>query len=439
MDLETFKKYKKLARGNWGKDFALLKMMFNGFLGILKEEEEFIPPMETILKILLNIGTARKEGREIIMHPFNYGPELFITMDLQPLMQEIFSVGLAPFHMNEPILDFSNEVGYGDNPTICNASRPLIGAYMQGTAPVPDYLFFLSTPCNSLAINYQVFESLSGVPTYNMDIPYWSIEEDSEFYDEKALEYMTNQCKSFISWLEEQTKRKFEIEKFQQTMLRLNQAREYIMEFNELLRTVPCPAGSMTGFWNWYFMATIGGSQDAVDVTKYARDAAVENVKQGIGALEDEKLRIAWPYTHVFFDRELFPWLEETYNAIAILDILGNYQVEPHDTSTLDKCYDSLARGTLGYSMIGACRGPAEYYIEYVINYVKDYKVDCVIYPMQYACKHAFAMARITSEAVREETGIPSLIFGCDPYDSREVPAEAIRGKISEFIEQVVL
>jgi benzoyl-CoA reductase/2-hydroxyglutaryl-CoA dehydratase subunit BcrC/BadD/HgdB len=135
----------------------------------------------------------------------------------------------------------------------------------------------------------------------------------------------------------------------------------------------------------------------------------------------------------------LFPWLEETYNAIAILDILGNYQVEPHDTSTLDKCYDSLARGTLGYSMIGACRGPAEYYIEYVINYVKDYKVDCVIYPMQYACKHAFAMARITSEAVREETGIPSLIFGCDPYDSREVPAEAIRGKISEFIEQVVL
>lgn len=432
-------KYKKLARGSWGKDFNLLKMMYTGFMGLIKEQGEVIPPTETMLKMILNIGTARKEGREIIMYPFNYGPELFVTMGLQPLMQELFSVGLAPFHINEKYIDFSNEIGYGDNPTLCNASRPLIGAFMQGAAPVPDFLFYLSTPCNSLAINYQVFESLSGVPAYNMDIPYWAIEEDSEFYDEKALEYMTNQCKDFVSWLEEQTKRKFEIEKFQQTMLRLNQAREYIRDFNELLRTVPCPAPSRTGFFNWLFMATIGGTQDAVDVTKYVRDAAAENVKEGIGGIEDEKLRIAWPYTHVFFDQDLLPWLEETYGAVAILDILGNYQVEPHDTSTLEKCYDSLARGTLETSMIGSCRGPAEYYIDYVINYVKDYKVDCVIYPMQYACKHAFAMARITAEAVREETGIPSLIVGCDPYDSREVPAEAIRAKISEFIEQVVL
>ena len=441
MDEETFQKYKKASRGSWGKEFSLLKLMFNASLMMMKEDEEmeFGPPEETILQILLNIGTARKHGRKIIMYPFNYGPELFITMGLQPLMQEIFSVGLAPYHLNEPLLDFSNEVGYGDNPTLCNASRPLIGAYMQGTAPVPDYLFFLSTPCNSLAMNYQVFESLSGVPTYNMDVPYWAIEEESEFYDEKVVEYMTNQSKDFINWLEEQTKQKFEIEKFQQVMTRLNQSREYIRDFNELLRNVPCPVNGQTGFSNWMFMSTIGGTQEAVDATKYIRDMAAQNVKEGISGIEDEKIRIAWPYTHVFFDQELFPWLEETYGAVAILDVLGNYQVEPHDTSTLEKCYDSLARGTLEYSMIGSCRGPAEYYIEYVINYVKDYKVDCVIYPMQYACKHAFAMARITAEAVREATGIPSLIFGCDPYDSREVPSEAIRAKISEFIEQVVL
>ena len=48
-------------------------------------------------------------------------------------------------------------------------------------------------------------------------------------------------------------------------------------------------------------------------------------------------------------------------------------------------------------------------------------------------------MGQITAEAVRETTGIPSLIIGCDPYDSREVPSEAIRAQISEFIEQVVL
>jgi len=153
----------------------------------------------------------------------------------------------------------------------------------------------------------------------------------------------------------------------------------------------------------------------------------------------DEQIRIAWPYTHVFFDQDLFPWLEEKFKAVVINDILGHYQVAPHDMSTIDKCFESLARGTLDFSMIGSCRGPIEYYIDYVIHWVKDYKIDCVILPMQFACKHAFAMARLTSEEVRKETSIPTMIFGCDPYDSREVPSEVIRSKIEDFITQIVL
>ena len=121
------------------------------------------------------------------------------------------------------------------------------------------------------------------------------------------------------------------------------------------------------------------------------------------------------------------------------MDILGYYQVLPHDISTLEKCYENLAKGTLDFSMVGTCRGPIEFYIEFLLNYVKEYKIDCVIMPMQFACKHAYAMARVASEAVREQTGIPFLIFGCDPYDSREVTSDAIRERISEFLTQVVL
>ena len=58
---------------------------------------------------------------------------------------------------------------------------------------------------------------------------------------------------------------------------------------------------------------------------------------------------------------------------------------------------------------------------------------------MQFACKHAYSITRVAAEAVREQTGIPVLIFGCDPYDSREVTSETIREKISEFITQVVI
>jgi len=440
MDEETFKSYKKLGRGKWGKDLTLWKTMYNAFLNLANEEEELTPFMEMMLNMFIELPNARKEGRPIIMHPFNYGPEVFFAMNMAPLMQETFSVGLAPFHLNEPYIDITNQIGYGDTPTLCNAQRPLIGAQVQGAAPVPDLLFFTSTPCNAIAMTYQVFQQLIKVPTFNLDIPYWEAQNNnSEFYDEKIIDYMIKQSKDLISWLETQSNQKMDMEKFQQTMKWVNEAREYVVEFNELLKNVPCPVPSIAGFGNYLTMVTRGGTQDAVKVTKYIRDEAASNVKNGIAGVPDEKIRIAWPYTHVFFDRELLEWIEETFQAVVIMDLLGYYPVMPHDVSTIEKCYESLALGALDFSMVGTCRGPVEFYTDFVLNYVKEYKIDCVILPMQWACKHAYAITRVAAEAVREQLGVPALIFGCDPYDSREVSSEAIREKISEFLTHVVM
>ncbi len=448
MDKELLDKYTKLGRGNWGKDLAIWKTMYKGFLGMAKSERGFLNPgkseelnpfIEMLLNAFLEIPKARKEGIPVIMHPFNYEPELFFAMNLAPLMQEILSVGLAFVHMNEPYIDYINNIGYGDNPTICNAQRPLISMAMQKAAPIPDLLFYLSTPCNSLAASYQVFQGLTGIPSYNIDVPYWAYEEASEYYDEKTMQYMINQSKNFITWLENNTKHKFEEQKFQQTMEITNEAREYTLEFNELLKAVPCPMPSITGFGVFLTMVARGGSPEAVKATKWFRDTAAENVKKGIGAVPDEKIRIAWPYTHVFFDINLLNWIEQTFNAVVVMDLLGHYKVLPQDTSTIENCFKSLALGTLDASMVGKCRGPLEYYLNYLIDYVKDYKIDCVIMPMHFACKHVYTMARIASEAIREETGIPTLIFGVDSYDSREVTSEELKSKISDFLTHIVL
>ena len=440
MEEETFKKYKKLGRGSWGgKDLSLWKTMYNAFLNLIKEEEEFTPIMEIFLNMFLRVRNARKEGKPIIMHSFNYEPALFFAMNLTPLMQESFSIGLAPFHINEPYIDITNEIGYGDTPTLCNAQRPLVGAYTRGAAPIPDLLFFTSTPCNAIAMTYQVFQHLINVPTFNLDIPYWAYEQTSEFYDEKTIDYMIKQTKDLVSWLEKETNQKLDLEKFQQTIKWVNEARENIVEFNELLKNVPCPMPSIAGMGNYITMVTRGGTPDAVEVTKYFRDEAAQNVKNGIAGVPDEKIRIAWPYTHVFFDRDLLIWIEETFQAVVILDLLGYYPVMPHDVSTIEKCYESEAIATLDFSMIGTCRGPIEFYVDFVLDYVRDYKIDCVIIPMQFACKHAYATTRVAAEAIREQLGIPTLIFGCDPYDSREVSSETIRERISEFLTQVVM
>ncbi len=438
MDDETYRKYKKLGRGSWGKDLSLWKTMYLGFINLAKEEE-FNPFVEMFANMFLRVVNARKEGKPIIMYPFNFEPALFIAMNLTPLMQETFSVGLAPLKLNEPYIDITNKMGYGDTPTLCNAQRPIVGAYKQGVAPIPDLMFFTPTPCNAITMSYQVFQQLTDVPYFTMDVPYWAYDQLNEFYDEKIIDYMVKQTKDLIFWLEKETNQKLDLEKFQQTMKLVNEARQNVLEFNELLKNVPCPMPSLAGFMNFTAMATHSGTIEAVKATKYIRDEAAENIKSGIAGVPDEKVRIAWPYTHIFFDVDLLPWIEETFQAVVILDILGYYPVLPHDVSTIEKCYESVAKGVLDFSMVGTCRGNAEFYIDFCLNYVKDYKIDAMIIPMQFACKHAYAITRIAAEAVREQLGIPTLIFGVDPYDSREVTSETIKAKISEFLTQVVL
>ena len=39
LDIELFNKYKKLGRGNWGKDLTMWKMMYLGFLNQHKDDD----------------------------------------------------------------------------------------------------------------------------------------------------------------------------------------------------------------------------------------------------------------------------------------------------------------------------------------------------------------------------------------------------------------
>ena len=50
MDIELFNKYKKLGRGNWGKDLAMWKTMYTAFLSPLRNVE-LTPFNEMLLNI----------------------------------------------------------------------------------------------------------------------------------------------------------------------------------------------------------------------------------------------------------------------------------------------------------------------------------------------------------------------------------------------------
>ncbi|MEX2752447.1 MAG: 2-hydroxyacyl-CoA dehydratase subunit D [Candidatus Freyarchaeota archaeon] len=385
-----------------------------------------------------NYFNYKKQGKKIVMYNFCFTPEIFYAMDTYPLCQEALSVGLAAtgLAMNEPYIDIAEESGIPKE--LCNAQKPLIGAYLKGDAPKPDYIIYAAQPCDSLNIEYQIYENLFKVPSFPIDVPYWHYDPQSEFYNEKTLPYLKNQLENMVEWLQKQSGYELDTEKLKKVVEMSNEAQENILEFNELMKSIPCPLPSLTPFNNYIVELTTAGTPECVEYAKKMRNQAAEKVKKKEGVVPEEKIRAVWLYTHVFFSPDLFNWMAEKFGAVVVMDMLGYFITKPINTSSTDKIFEGLAEKVLDMPMARQCRGPAEYYIDDYVKMCKEYSADCAIFSGHMACKHSWGLIKLLAESLREEVGIPTLTFEVDTMDSRPVPRPAIEARLEQFFATIM-
>jgi benzoyl-CoA reductase/2-hydroxyglutaryl-CoA dehydratase subunit BcrC/BadD/HgdB len=380
----------------------------------------------------------QNQGKKTLLYNFCFTPEIFYAMDVFPLCQEALSVGLAAtgLAMNEPYIDIAEEAGIPKE--LCNAQKPMIGSYLKGDAPRPDYIVYAAQPCDSLNIEYQIYDNLFKVPCFPIDVPYWHYNPRSQFYNEKTLPYLTKQIKNMVTWLEKQTNQELDQEKLKSVVELSNEAQENILEVNELMKAVPCPLPSLMPFNNYIVELTRAGKPECVEYAKHIRNQAAEKVKRKEGAIPNEKIRVVWLYTHVFFTPDLFQWMAEKFGAVVVMDMLGYFITKTINTSSTEKIYEGLAEKVLDMPMARQCRGPAEYYIDDYIKMCKDYKADCAIFSGHMSCKHSWGLIKLLTESLRKELGISTLAFEVDTMDSRPVPRGNIQDRIEQFFTTIM-
>ncbi|NVM53321.1 MAG: 2-hydroxyacyl-CoA dehydratase [Candidatus Helarchaeota archaeon] len=391
---------------------------------------------------LRKLYEAEAQGIPKIMFNFCIPPELFRVFDrTYPICEEVGSVGLTVIGTQHiKYIELAEENGIA--PEQCNAQKIWIGAMMANEIFKPDGIVYASQPCDSTNILYQVMQNWYKVPTYTLDVPYWAHDPDSEFYDERTVPYFVNQLKGFIVWAEKNFGLKFDSEHFRHMMELSNQAREAVLELNELMRAIPAPLPSLTSFNTYVALLTSAGTQAAADYCKFVRDEAANNAKQKISPLQErgkeEKFRVIWIYLPIFWDFMLFDWMERKFGAVSVMDLLGYNLAQPVDLSSKNKMFEGLARTTLDIPMGVQSRGPAEYYLDYLINVVKTYKADCAIYGGHLGCKHSWAIANLLKEELYEVTGVPTLIFEVDAMDNRPVTSRMIKAKLKTFFTEML-
>ncbi|MCP4754863.1 MAG: 2-hydroxyacyl-CoA dehydratase [Proteobacteria bacterium] len=375
-----------------------------------------------------------KGKRKVVVHPFNFPPEILHAMGTAPIFIEFLSTmaSMAPEQKYPDnifkYLDYGYETGLPG--TLCAGQLGGAGALLYGDWPKPDLI--LSGAPGFCDVNSKILEYTART----LEIPIFHVDM-SAYHDQRAIEYYRQSFRDVVARLEEFTGNKLDPEKLKKTVEDSNKVIELYNEISGLQSMVPSPIPNIYAFLNVGMKFTVGGRPEAVPVYEAVLNSAKKKIKKGEGALPNEKVRCLMVYTSIYFDGAFNDWLERKGVAL-IMDILSYFPLKPVDTTSVDTMIDGLAEAALSYPMARQMKGPMDDtagWAEDMVFIAKKYKADCAIFSGNPACKRAHGSLRLLSDRLKKEVGIPTLNLEADSWDRRITSMPAIKERILDFME----
>ncbi|QEM67699.1 2-hydroxyacyl-CoA dehydratase [Geobacter sp. FeAm09] len=356
---------------------------------------------------------------------YGNAPEIFAAMDVHYFCAVDNILAHQPFTSDLEGMDASAVPS-----DMCGLIKLGVYGVEAGLVPVPTAMITMLEPCDAQSAIHEAWENTDawkGVPTFILDPAYGNDKED--------YVYFAGELKRMIAFLEDHLGRKMDYNKLREVVERTNEQYAAWAEYNELRRAIPCPHDSFVGSklgWGATQHVT-AGLPETTEMFKMLAYDAEQKVKQGIGALPKEKVRVLWADLVPTWADPLAAWLAEECGANIVMDFQGYTPYEHIDTSSVESMLLGLAKRNMAeVPMIRQARGTVDVMIEDITRIVRDYKCDCVFFPGHVGHKDQSASIAFIKEACRD-LKIPLLILTVDNFDPRYTPFDVLKRQITEF------
>jgi len=376
----------------------------------------------------MNAVQAHSEGRRVAWLTAVGPPsEILYAMKIQPLFPENYACVVTVMKAARNMFDTSE--AYGISRDLCSYSRCVMGSVLGGEAPFggmekPDVLLSTKNVCIVYMKWWELMAHTLKCPLYVLDCP--AITDKIENYHVK---YVDEQLRNLVSELEKITETNLDEEKLKEAVKLSDKAAELWRKVIEYRRAKPCPMGVTDSSAAMFPLVASAGTQEAVEYYERLLDEVSGRVKEGVGALENEKFRLLLsgiPYWHHL---RMFNYLEEKYGAVFVYELYtatwGMASLNPA------KPFESMAYKAL----LNPTNMPIHWAKKWVSDLVKDFDVDGVVLLSSRSCK-ATSIGNLTIQKVlREEYGIPSVVLEADHTDDRVYSEAEVTAKLDAFME----
>lgn len=379
-------------------------------------------------------GVAKTEGRPVgWMPPMNGAIEIFYAMDLQPVFPENWSPVCAAFGLTPDNFDVSEGMGYSRD--LCGYLRNIIGyvngpiddpSFPLGSLPAPDIILSPGGGCIPVMKIFHALERrFPEARVLTSDLPQVAVEDIQEHH----IEYAIDQVNRLIAFLTEVTGRKLDMDRLSEVVQLSDQACALWDEIMTYRRFIPAPF-SAAEMGIMFVMVTRQGTRIAVDFLEKVLAEVKERAANGIGVIENEKIRLFWDNIPLWYNMGVFNYFEkmdgvvvaETYSAAWSLRL---------DTSNPIRAL--ALKSLMSYPLVSCVSIKKRR--EMVLKACRDYHIDGVVLHRNKSCVPITLGQMDIKKELEETLGIPSVIIDADHMDDRNFSTAQFQTRIDAFME----
>ena len=197
-------------------------------------------------------------------------------------------------------------------------------------------------------------------------------------------------------------------------------------------KAIPAPLTFFDGTIHMGPAVVMRGTQAAVDYYKVLLAELQQNVRDGAGAVEGEKVRLYWDGMPV--------WGRLRQHSEHFLQLKTNVVASTYCSSWIFPAFDerdpfrSMAQAYLELFIVRS----DEYKEQYMKRMIEEFRIDGIIYHDAKTCPNNSNSRYGLPKRLESATGVPSLVLSGDLNDLRCISDEQTKTNIEAFIEQIV-
>lgn len=358
--------------------------------------------------------------------------EFLQAMDVIPIYPEQHAAMCGAEKMAVELQEVAEGMGYSQD--LCSYARTDIGQMATGKSPImglprPDFVFACNNICGTVVKWFEVVARHYDVPIFVLDTPFLHSP-----IDDSILDYIKDQLMDLVAFLQVQTGRDFDWDRFKETLVNSAVAVDLWTDILDACANVPSPMTCFDAFIHMAPVVTLRGTTECIDYYTILKDEINERVRRGISAIPSEKYRLLWDNLPLWFNlRGLSNKLAEQEACLVAATYTSSWSLGFAD---FDDSIDVLAEVAKAYVKPYINSGFASR-IATLKEMIAKYRVDGFLMHSDRSCKPYSLGQYQIRDIITRETGIPGLVIEGDQTDSRLYAEGPTATRIEAFVESL--